>query len=211
MRWPSTIALAVLAAAFSAAAFAQTREENVKRCEDTDSADTVIAGCTALIDLKTERPADLSFAYAHRGFAYNMKGMADRALRDFEEAIRLDHRNDNAYFGRGNVFYNRSDYERALLDFGRAIALNPNVARYFRDRADTYDNLGHFEFALSDYDAALRLDPNDASIYYNRGLAYADKSRNDRALADFNQAIKIKPGYTEAIAARAKITRSARR
>ena len=192
MRRSTMIALVSLAAT-TATALAQTREQNWAWCQDTRVADLAIGGCTAIIQSGRETTENLSIAFYNRAIAHGVKGDHDRAIADYDQAVRLDANNAKAYYGRANAYYNKRDYQRSISDFDQAIRLSPNVARYYSDRADAYDNLGQFDRALADYDRGIRLDPADGSIYYNRGIAYAGAGQYERALVDYDQAIKLNP------------------
>ena len=51
--------------------------------------DTVIDGCTAVIQSGREPPEKLATAFDNRGVAYRHKGEYERALQDYEQAIDL--------------------------------------------------------------------------------------------------------------------------
>src|SRR4029077_19011344 len=57
--------------------------------------DTVIDGCTAIIQSGQEPREKLATAFDNRGVAYRRKGEYDRALQDYEQAIPLNPSNDN--------------------------------------------------------------------------------------------------------------------
>jgi len=47
---------------------------------------------------------------------------------DFNQAIRLDPNNADAYYRRGDAYFWKQDYDRAIVDFNQAIRLDPNNA-----------------------------------------------------------------------------------
>src|SRR5437867_597411 len=61
-------------------AHGQTREENVRRCNENDP-DVSIAGCTALIQSGQETTSILAAVFNNRGLAYKAKGDNDRAIQ----------------------------------------------------------------------------------------------------------------------------------
>jgi tetratricopeptide (TPR) repeat protein len=76
--------------------------------------------------------------YAERGWAYLLSQAPRLALRDFEEAIRLDPGNANAYCGRGYARAKVGSWSEAVTDAEEALRLGPksellrwNVARVF--------------------------------------------------------------------------------
>ena len=60
-------------------------------------------------------------AYYNRGSAYSNKRDYDGAIKDFDEAIRLDPKYVVAYYNRGNARQNKGDNDRAIADYGEAI------------------------------------------------------------------------------------------
>jgi tetratricopeptide (TPR) repeat protein len=69
------------------------------------------------------RPQNLAIAFNNRGNAYLGKRQYDRAIKDYDEAIRLDP-NDDLYFGnRGDAFRITGQYERAIADYRKALSL----------------------------------------------------------------------------------------
>jgi tetratricopeptide (TPR) repeat protein len=59
------------------------------------------------------------------------------AIRDYDEAIRLNPKNVAAFNNRGNAYVSRRMYDRAIQDFDEALRLNPNNALYLRNRCGT--------------------------------------------------------------------------
>src|SRR5580700_11195786 len=73
-------------AGFGGAATAQTDDQ--QRCSAPDP-DLSISGCTAMIQSGHETQQDLAKDFSNRGTAYGRKGQLDRAIEDFDLAIRL--------------------------------------------------------------------------------------------------------------------------
>jgi membrane protease YdiL (CAAX protease family)/Flp pilus assembly protein TadD len=66
-----------------------------------------------------------------RGHLHLRKDAADKAIRDFTEAIRTEPRNAVAFYLRGFAYQARGEDARALDDFKEAARLDPNVAKRF--------------------------------------------------------------------------------
>jgi len=127
-----------------------------------------------------------------------MKGEYDRALQDFDQAIRLDPNTADAFDGRGNAYSSKGQYDRAIQDYDQAIRLDPNYSDAFRDRGAAYYNKGDHDRAIQDYDQAIRLNPSDANAFHDRGGAYYMKDEYDRAIQDYDQAIRLNPRDADA-------------
>jgi tetratricopeptide (TPR) repeat protein len=63
-------------------------------------------------------------------------GQADRAMDDFNAAIKLDPSYIDALNNRGLAYFGRGAYDLAIEDFDRVLKLNPNDADAIRNRAD---------------------------------------------------------------------------
>ena len=170
--------------------FAQTRDELWSRCRATEP-DLSIGGCTAIIQLEQETTNDLATAFYNRGNAYSTKGDNDRAMRDYDEAIRLNPKFSDAFYNRGNVVLDKGDNDRAIRDYDEAIRLNPKFSDALNNRGRAYRAKGDNDRAIQDFDEAIRLDPNDTLAFLDRGRTYQRKGDTDRATQDFEQAFRI--------------------
>jgi lipoprotein NlpI len=134
-----------------------------------------------------------AISYNNSGRALDAKGDFDRALTDFNEAIRLDPQNASFYINRGNAYETKGDLDRAISDFDEAIRLRPKSATAYYQRANSYSTKGDFDRAIADYSQVIRIYPNLASGYANRGRAFFYGSSLSDARADFKQALRLDP------------------
>jgi hypothetical protein len=88
---------------------------------------------TTLTEAIAANPADAE-AYVFRGRAYLCLGSenAGRAIADFNEAIRLDPNNYEAYYQRAIAHREKGDRKAAMHDENRARQLDPVAARFTR-------------------------------------------------------------------------------
>ncbi len=141
-----------------------------------------------------------------RGAALDALGQSDRALNDYDQAIRLDPRYPLAYYARGVLLasYKRT-YDRAIGDFDKVLVLEPrNVAALIR-RGDAYGKVGDFGNALADLDRAVGLAPDDPEAYVYRGLVNGWRREFRRAMDDFNAALKLDADNVNALVNRAAL------
>ena len=71
-----------------------------------------------------DRDPNDAAAYNDRGVAYARKGKYDRAIQDFDQALRLDPNQALAYYNRGLAYRRKGEYKRARSDFSKALALD---------------------------------------------------------------------------------------
>jgi lipoprotein NlpI len=146
--------------------------------------------------------ANEAVAFYNRGNAYEAKAQYDRAIEDFDQAIRLDPRYAPAFYNRGNAYQANAEYDRAIEDYDQAIRLNPKYTFAFYNRGNAYAAKAQYDHAIEDYDQAIRLDPKYAFAFITRGNAYKAKAQYDRAIEDFDQAIGLDPKLALAFVSR---------
>ena len=115
---------AVLAAlSLFGAAAAETRDGDWRRCGSRPP-DIVIAGCTAVIQAAREAPTSLSVAFNKRGRAHLFKDQLNRAIEDFDQAIRLNPNDALAFINRGAAKIMKGDFED---DIAKVRRLHPEI------------------------------------------------------------------------------------
>ena len=98
---------------------------------------------------------------------------ADKAIKDYDEAIRLNPKYTTAYYVRGLARVLKKDYAAAIKDYDEAIRLNPKYALAFRERGVAHNNLKEYAKALADFDAAIDIDPKFAGALANQAFLLA--------------------------------------
>lgn len=155
----------------------------------SDASPATLEACTALIQSNPRNDG----AYVNRGIAYRRLGDLDRAIRDYDEAIRVNPRAADAFNNRGNAFRARDEHERAMRDYDQAIRLDPHYAHAFNNRGITFLELGDPRRSIVDFDRAIAEDGTYANAFRNRGIAHADLGLFDRAIQDFDMALTLNP------------------
>lgn len=187
--------LLILIVAFGFSAFGQTGD-----CAEQDF-DCRIARATGIIQSK---PNDAD-AYIARGNAYDDKGEFEKALADYNQALKLDPKSSLAYLNRGLAYSLHGDQAQALADYAKVLELDPKNAHAYLDRANIYDNAGKFAQALADYNKAIELQPDYLLAYLNRAIAYDRQNKWKEALADLDKVTALDPDYLDPYIGRAEI------
>jgi serine/threonine protein kinase/Tfp pilus assembly protein PilF len=148
-----------------------------------------------------------SATHAYLGWVYVVSGVPMLALADFQEAIRLNEHNGDAYNGRGYLRVQSGEYDAAIKDANTAVGCTPqdprtlwNAANIFAQVFGKLDAEGagspaaweaHFQYqekALSLLRQALALTPPE-----KRAAFWRQKVLPDRDL----EPIKRSRGYAE--------------
>ena len=124
----------------------------------TFSVDQQMNGCSSIIQSGRESPRNLAIAYYSRGLAYYDKGDDDRAIADFNEAIRLDPKFAYAYSSRGLAYDHKGDSPRQPR-LQRGDPARSKYAPAYSNRGNAYYQKGDNDRAIADYNEAIRLDP----------------------------------------------------
>ena len=113
-------------------------------------AENIIPACTNLILSNRFSGRRLERVFRIRGFSYYVKNQYDKAIQDFDQAIRLNPQ--SSVFDLRGVSYSKiGEHRRAIQDFDQAIRLEPDNAYNFINRGFSYEALGQREQALRDY------------------------------------------------------------
>jgi len=124
--------------------------------------------------------------HRNRGVERYTKKDLDKAIAEFNEAIRLDPSSSTSYCCRALALHDKEEFEKAVADYTEAIRLDPKDFRALNNRGNSLSAIREFDKALADYDAAVGLEPNFAAAYRNRARVLAscpDEQLRDGKLA----------------------------
>ena len=149
-------------------------------------------------------------AHNNRGNVYQRQADYDRAIADYNQALKLQPDGGGFYSGRSYAYALKGDYDRALADANQALKLKPDSAGAYDSCGFVFAGKGDFERAIADYNEALKLIEDKgatttdlkkqvvvtttsdvAEIYYHRGLAYRKQNRKEQAIADFKKTLEF--------------------
>lgn len=145
---------------------------------------------------------ELHLPYTNRGLAYYSLGEYDKAMDDFDEALRINPEHADAYNGRGFTYAELGNLDQALADLTTAIELDPEDASFYSNRGVLYRRRGDNEEALADYTRAIELNPTRPGPYLNMGNLYFDSENCAEALASYERYLEVAGDSAEAWVAR---------
>jgi len=168
----------------------------------------------------------LAVAYIYRADAYQLLKDFDRAISDYDQAIRQKPDQAQYYNSRGFCYAEKGNLDRAFFEYTRAIEVDPGFSYGYKNRADIlrergdiekakqeyhiaakmfikealkYKKDGNLATAIQRYTSAINLNtPYSPSAHYNRGLTYEEMQDYPRAIQDYTKAILLNPGSSEA-------------
>ena len=190
----STLAVGVLLT--TAAATQGSVADPVHICfEGTGNPELDIHYCSLAIEASGPASVDRATLLALRGRAYNAVVRHDRAIADFDAALKLNPLSALALNNRGLARHAKGVYGRAIRDFDAAIALFPRYYDAFRNRGTAHFFNGDPTTAAADYDRAIGIYGKDPAAFVLRGLARYFAGDPRAAVLDLEQARRMAYAY----------------
>lgn len=181
------------------AGLANTAHADMKAdCEQNESQELRISGCTAAISSGEWHGQNLAWAHINRGRAHRMQGDHSLAIEDFDQALSLDPASFTAYMNRGIARSGMALYSRAIEDYNESLRLDPKSVAALSNRGNAYSSISQHLRAIEDFDQALEFNPDHMFTYNNRGSAYTHLGEHRRAIEDYNEALRRDPNYASA-------------
>ena len=118
---------------------------------------TLLVALASLMALTSCGGLTAAEVHNNAGVALHEDGHYERAIADYDEALRSDPELALAYYNRGLAYARLQEFERAVESYDESIRLAPQFAEAFRGRAFAYDALGQRARAAEDNRAATRL------------------------------------------------------
>jgi Flp pilus assembly protein TadD len=101
----------------------------------------------------------LASTYANLGTAYRKLGDDAKARKSYDQAVRLNPNQSNAYLGVGQLLEKQNRMDEAISNYSRAIELRPTDAGFLL-LGHALESVGRRSEALAAYDNALQLSPD---------------------------------------------------
>ena len=113
----------------------------------------------------------------NRGYAWTVKKDYDKAITDYNEAIRLDPNLCSRLRQPGRAWDDTKDYDKAIADYNEAIRLDPTYAGAYYDRGNAWRNKKNFDKAIADYNEVIRLGSGEPWGVQRIGMDMGDLPR----------------------------------
>jgi tetratricopeptide (TPR) repeat protein len=86
----------------------------------------------------------------------------ERAVRDYDESIRLFPKSAASFNNRALLLMRLRQYDRAIMDFDEAVRLEPSNGVWLKNRGNAFRVTGKYPQAIADYRGALALKIDEA-------------------------------------------------
>jgi tetratricopeptide (TPR) repeat protein len=112
---------------------------------------------------------DITQAYLNRGYIRSNHMDLDGALADFDNAIKFDPNDADAYFKRGRAFLIVGNAKFAIADFDKSIAIDDRNPLVYAERGFARQSQGEDGEAQKDFERGLKLN-NDLRLMLDMHL-----------------------------------------
>lgn len=129
--------------------------------------------------------------YIFVGFNYYKERKFDRAVGEFNRAVKIDPKNSEAYFWRGRALMRVSRYDDATADFEMAVKLNPAYVDAYDNLGWLYARAGNYKESITCLIRAIELRPDNGWAYYYRGRIHHKIGEVHMALRDAKEACRL--------------------
>jgi tetratricopeptide (TPR) repeat protein len=141
---------------------------------------------------------DSMLGWLKRGDTYRRSGDFSSALRDLEQARRLDPDALRPMELLGDVNSALGNHQRAIDSYSRFIAIDDRAPRVLYKLALAHYRGGQASVAMDPVMKAIALDRQFTEAYYLLGLCERDARHPEQAAAAFKRALTINPTFAPA-------------
>jgi tetratricopeptide (TPR) repeat protein len=138
-------------------------------------------------------PRQIASVYYNRGKSWKAEGYSGKALKDFNQALKLNPRLAAAYLARGELLQSWNKYEQALADYSRAMEAMAGYRDALQRRARLYFLMGEYPKAIEDADAIIHIDTSLPEPLLIRSLAHERLGQLEAAIKDMEFYLLLKP------------------
>jgi Flp pilus assembly protein TadD len=131
------------------------------------------------------------------GVVLDRAGKAEDAIKQYEQALRLDPEYAEAHNNLGTALMKQDRREEAIGHYEQALRLKPDYGVAHINLGIALRQVGRVQEAISHYEQALRISPNSADAHYNLGNALVQAGRVQDAIKHWQQALQINPDLAD--------------
>ena len=130
-------------------------------------------------------------AYINRGACKAEIKNLTEAIKDYDQAIKIDPYNCISYHNRGLNKKKLNDIDGAMSDYMEALKINPEDVYIDLSIAKTNFDLKKYQLANQSYTKVIEINPSHSESYYMRGYCNYRENKSNQAISDWEKASKL--------------------
>jgi tetratricopeptide (TPR) repeat protein len=112
----------------------------------------------------------------------------------YDEAIKRDSNNSDAWYNKGNALDGLAKYDEAIKSYKKANNIDQIRSSDFISQGNSHFDAGEYAAAINYYDEAIKEDAQDEYAWYNKAAALRMLHRDSEAKAAYTKAREL--GYS---------------
>uniref|UniRef100_A0A4D5RXT8 Cell division cycle protein 27 homolog n=1 Tax=Ixodes scapularis TaxID=6945 RepID=A0A4D5RXT8_IXOSC len=150
---------------------------------------------TAVKFLQRAVQVDPDFTYAYTLLGHELISVeeVDKGLASFRNAILVDPRHYNAWYGAGMIYYKQQQYLLAEMHFKRALNINPQSSVLLCHIAVVQHALKKTEMSLTTLNSAMTMEPRNPLCKFHRASIFFSLDRYQEALKELDELKQMVP------------------
>lgn len=148
----------------------------------------------------TEKQPLETMAWYALGYAYLNSHQANKAIAAYQQALRIDPEDSNAWglSGLATAYIFSGNIAKAIEVYLEALRVNPEDPKLWSALGYAYEESGQIAKAINAYQQAVNLDPKDAQAWFILGMSVLPE-QTTKAIDAFQQALNINPEHILAL------------
>ncbi len=138
-------------------------------------------------------------AHGNLGRAYLDLKLYDKAIPEFEAALKINPRSYKAHYNLGFAYEKKGILKAAVYQYNQTVNLKPGYADAHFNLGNIYQQQGLLDQAQTAYKNVIEIDPEDVEARNNLGVVYAMQGNLDKAIVEWENALKIDPDNPNAM------------
>ncbi|GMI46930.1 hypothetical protein TrCOL_g9067 [Triparma columacea] len=138
---------------------------------------------------------DPSFAYASTLSGHELVANEDfdKAIKCFRDAVRMNVRHYNAWYGLGSIYYRQEKFALATEHFKRAVSINSGSCILYCHLGMSLAAQGRSDEALRCLSSSERLEPGNPQARFQRANVLMGAERYEEAYKELSGVVKAAP------------------
>jgi tetratricopeptide (TPR) repeat protein len=129
----------------------------------------------------------------------------------FNEAIKSNPKNAEAWAYLGNYYLKQTEYQQSLRYLKQSLVIKPNNSFALNRKGEVFRMIKQYSQALIDFNKSLDIEPNDVFALSRRGYVYRKLNRYEDALKDLNKSLEIESTNAFTLRTRGNVYRMLKR